>query len=145
MTREHAKELLPLLQAYAEGKIIQTIMPNGEWRDCDKPDFSYNLSFYRIKPEEEKCERCINSDKEIDCNKCDIQIKNKEYTHLKFIKCCPHGNEPLDMTTAFISNGILYCKHCNQELPMEVSEFQKMFEDDIDYSTSVNNTTNTDL
>ena len=53
MTRKHAKELLPILQAYAEGKTIQTIMPNGEWRDCEKPSFTYNLSFYRIKPEED--------------------------------------------------------------------------------------------
>lgn len=52
MTRKHAKELLPILQAYADGKTIQTIMPNGEWRDCGKPDFNYNISFYRIKPEE---------------------------------------------------------------------------------------------
>ena len=52
MTRKHAKELLPILQAYAEGKTIQTIMPNGEWRDCEKPDFNCNISFYRIKQEE---------------------------------------------------------------------------------------------
>ena len=52
MTRKHAKELLPILQAYADGKTIQTILPNGKWIDCEKPDFNCNISFYRIKPEE---------------------------------------------------------------------------------------------
>lgn len=54
MTREEAKELLPIIQAYAEGKTIQYKNSEGEWEDVA---FEENLTFidapskYRIKPE----------------------------------------------------------------------------------------------
>ena len=50
MTREHAKQLLPLIQAFAEGKIIQLKYPNGIWVDCGLPGFSASPTSYRIKP-----------------------------------------------------------------------------------------------
>jgi hypothetical protein len=37
MTREEAKQLLPLLQAYAEGKTIQIKTDNG-WEDLEKDE-----------------------------------------------------------------------------------------------------------
>lgn len=42
----------------------------------------FNLCYLVSEPEEEKCERCINSGKEIDCNKCDIQ-NEKHYRPFK--------------------------------------------------------------
>ena len=54
MTSEQAKELLLIIQAYAEGKTIQYRNAEGEWKDVA---FEENLSFigapsnYRIKPE----------------------------------------------------------------------------------------------
>jgi len=48
MTPERAKTLLPIIQAYAEGKTIQH-KACGEWVDSWKPDWS--LPDYRIKPE----------------------------------------------------------------------------------------------
>jgi len=59
VNRERAKELLPVLQAYAEGKDIEfrgnySLDPMGEWRDMPKDD-SLTLTFpaddyeYRIK------------------------------------------------------------------------------------------------
>ena len=52
MTREEAKELLPIIQAFAEGKVIQcrSIISN-EWRDFDEPAFNGLPDNYRIKPE----------------------------------------------------------------------------------------------
>lgn len=53
MTREEAKELLPIIQAYAEGKTIQVRINNdSSWTDLldDKLEIS-NLYEYRIKPE----------------------------------------------------------------------------------------------
>lgn len=46
MTREEAKELLPIMQAFAEGKTI-------EWKDliAESPHFDCKPSCYRIKPE----------------------------------------------------------------------------------------------
>ncbi len=51
MTREQAKAILPIIQAYAEGKIIQYRTSNNEWVDTYKPSFSDSSSNYRIKPE----------------------------------------------------------------------------------------------
>lgn len=52
MTREEAKEMLPIIQAFAEGKVIQcrSIISN-EWRDFDEPAFNGLPDNYRIKPE----------------------------------------------------------------------------------------------
>lgn len=49
MTREQVKEILPLMQAFAEGKTIQ-VWANGTWQDDEYP-FMGVLCYYRIKPE----------------------------------------------------------------------------------------------
>ena len=49
MTREEAKNLLPVIQAFAEGKTIQ-LFTNGIWEGAENPSFE-ELSRYRIKPE----------------------------------------------------------------------------------------------
>ena len=38
MTREQAKELLPIIQAFAEGKTIQ-VWANDTWQDEEYPSF----------------------------------------------------------------------------------------------------------
>lgn len=51
MTREEAKELLPIIQAFAEGKTVQFMDNNiGKWIECNKPSFYGDIK-YRIKPE----------------------------------------------------------------------------------------------
>ena len=50
MTREKAKELLPILKAYSEGKTIQLFVC-GEWRDRDTLHLEDDNCQYRIKPE----------------------------------------------------------------------------------------------
>ena len=52
MTREEAKELLPIIQAWAEGKSIQYQTDSGSWSDITKDLYPCNHpSLYRIKPE----------------------------------------------------------------------------------------------
>ena len=54
MTREQAKELLPIIQAYAEGKDIQWRNHCKNWIDIDERDgliTEFPLSVYRIKPD----------------------------------------------------------------------------------------------
>ena len=51
MTREEAKELLPIIQAWAAGKNIQ-FLSDGEWHDINKADFTCYPDKYRIKPEQ---------------------------------------------------------------------------------------------
>ena len=52
MTRKEAKELLPIIQAFAEGKTIE-IYNNTEWQDLiiESIKFDCKPSCYRIKPE----------------------------------------------------------------------------------------------
>ena len=50
MTREEAKELLPIMQAFAEGKTIEYRGIGGAWKVANTPTWSSCL-FYRIKPE----------------------------------------------------------------------------------------------
>ena len=52
MTRKEAKELLPIIRAFAEGKTIE-IYSNTEWQDLiiGSIKFDCKPSCYRIKPE----------------------------------------------------------------------------------------------
>lgn len=51
MTRTEAKNLLPIIQAYANGETIQIMTMTGEWRDAAcEPSFSEPASSYKIKP-----------------------------------------------------------------------------------------------
>ena len=50
MTREEAKTLLPIIQAWAEGKNIQ-FLSDDEWHDINQADFTCYPDKYRIKPE----------------------------------------------------------------------------------------------
>ena len=53
MTREEVKELLPIMQAFAEGKTLQYRVneENNEWENIINPKFIDLPSNYRIKPE----------------------------------------------------------------------------------------------
>lgn len=56
MTRDRAKEILPVIQAYAQGKAVQykpNLTPQSEWRDVSiiVGDCLDGDSFYRVKPE----------------------------------------------------------------------------------------------
>ena len=53
MDRNQAKELLPIIQAYAEGKVIESRCIKGDkslWYDDEDPSFDDDFE-YRIKPE----------------------------------------------------------------------------------------------
>ena len=53
MNKDNARDYLPLVQALAEGKTIQS-NHNGEWFDLPSPSFCDPISLYRIKPEPKK-------------------------------------------------------------------------------------------
>lgn len=50
MNREQAKKLLPIIQAFAEGKTVQ-YKTEKEWIQTNVPTFNPYLWEYRIKPE----------------------------------------------------------------------------------------------
>lgn len=51
MTRKEVKEMLPIFQAYAEGKEIEIFDKTKKWKIAILPHFDCDPSFYRIKPE----------------------------------------------------------------------------------------------
>lgn len=50
MTREEAKELMPVIQAFADGKDVETKTGSG-WMSIENMSFAGNPDSYRIKPE----------------------------------------------------------------------------------------------
>jgi len=51
MNRENAKDYLPLVQALADGKVIQLTRTNGGWYDVEDINPDIHPIHYRIKPE----------------------------------------------------------------------------------------------
>jgi hypothetical protein len=62
MTRDEAKQFLPIIQAYAEGKTIQCRQTGGQWLDGDFWCFDTPASRYRIKPEPVECWAAVGPD-----------------------------------------------------------------------------------
>ena len=50
MNRNQAKELLPVIKAFSEGKVIETKTGSG-WISIENMSFAGNPDSYRIKPE----------------------------------------------------------------------------------------------
>jgi len=53
MTREHAKELLPIITEFANGETVQykiRLNPDDKWDDNPSPSFNDDAFEYRIKP-----------------------------------------------------------------------------------------------
>ena len=59
MTREQAKELLPIITAFAEGKEIQVRSGGGAWVLAPDPNFSANHVEWRVKPEPREFELAV--------------------------------------------------------------------------------------
>lgn len=51
MTREEAKQLLPVIQAFSEGKCVETKTGSG-WVNMENMSFAGKPKAYRIKPEQ---------------------------------------------------------------------------------------------
>lgn len=51
MTKEELKELLPIMQAFAEGKVIEFFDDVNGWMEMKNPEFNLSSGFYRIKTE----------------------------------------------------------------------------------------------
>ena len=87
MTRKKTKQLLPVIQAYAEGKTIQTKRLDGTWVDFE-PQISKDIGInfengeHRIKPEEVWIETTACEEKQTrpfkDCNEL-IEHYQKKY------------------------------------------------------------------
>ena len=50
MTREHAKELLPIITAFANGEDIEFKVSADQWNPLGSYNFEGKPKYYRIKP-----------------------------------------------------------------------------------------------
>ena len=98
MTREEAKQLLPIIQAFAEGKAIQQT-DGYDWYDLDDPDFMASGSSYRIKPET-KYRPFKNADEcwqEMQKHKPFGWIKDTEANEYLNIHCISNSDASIDI------------------------------------------------
>lgn len=51
MNKDNAKDYLPLVQALADGKVIQMMEAFGKWKDVENIFLNNPACSYRIKPE----------------------------------------------------------------------------------------------
>lgn len=51
MTREQAKAILPIMQAFAEGKAVEYLNDEKRWVECGNLSFWDDPKYYRIKSE----------------------------------------------------------------------------------------------
>jgi hypothetical protein len=61
MNKENAHQYLPLVQALAEGKTIQTRV-GDVWLNCESVDFCNQPERYRIKPEPREWSMVVGND-----------------------------------------------------------------------------------
>ena len=84
MDRERAKELLPIIEAYAEGKVVQWRADFDEWTDDDNFNPDLHLD-YRIKPEPREWWICYSFDSDANPSVYDCASTSE--------KCVDHYHE----------------------------------------------------
>ena len=67
MTREHAKKMLPIITAFANGERVQWYFGNGKWKDLINSAFDDDPTAYRIVPKSEDAEWLRNQVKTSPC------------------------------------------------------------------------------
>lgn len=101
MNREQTKELLPIIQAFAEGKTIQAAGGRG-WYDVD--NINSNSCKYRIKPEpkyrpfkdKEECWQEMLKHKPFGW------IEDKEANEYFNVQCIASGDKAIDLYTRLL-------------------------------------------
>ena len=108
MDRKQAKELLPIIQAFAEGKTIE-IRSNskynpGEWIETATPTFDIKSHEYRIKPgpkyrpfnDKEECWQEMLKHKPFGW------IEDKEANEYFNVQCIASGDKAIDLYTRLL-------------------------------------------
>ena len=106
MTREEAKKLLPFIQAYSEGKTIQSKCITDEmplWWDDNNPTFKVDDFDYRIKPEPKyrpfrNAQECLSE-----------MLKHQPFGWLKPVNKCTNNSITINISSI----------GCNDEYPIQ--------------------------
>lgn len=82
MTRETAQKLLPIIQAFAEGKEIEFEKAPNEWIPAQAPSWHYGMN-YRIKPREPReFWACWNKDADLDDPENELRLYGQKQINL---------------------------------------------------------------
>ena len=90
ITRENARELLPIIKAFSEGKDIEYLNLWGQWELLTEPYFDCEPSHYRIKPEQKyrpfkSVEECWSEMQKHQPFGWLIDIRDKHYAHINLL------------------------------------------------------------
>ena len=102
MNRQQAKDLLPIIQAFAEGKIIEFRNKSfKEWAEIENPSFDPSITNYRIKPEPKyrpfrNAEECWQ---EMLKHQPFGWIEDKEANEYFNVQCIASGDKAIDLYT----------------------------------------------
>lgn len=96
MNREQAKKLLPIIQAFAEGKTI-LVQEDIDWRYLsDDADFNLNPLRYRIKPEYRPFTNADECWQEMQKHQPFGWIRNKKTKEYELLQRVAPKNEVID-------------------------------------------------
>lgn len=90
MNRQEAREILPIIQAFAEGKTIEYQNVHRKWIEVKNPSFSEHYTEYRIKTEPKyrpfkDSEECFEEMKK---HQPFAWIKDKHHQYFNIITIC---------------------------------------------------------
>lgn len=132
MNRNQAKELLPIIKAFSEGKTIQYKSLEGIWEDRDKVSFNCEPECYRIKPEPEPkyrpfkdADECWNEMLKHEPFGWVKEIPNKEYK----AKYYPNSKDDTDLYYQVQKVAPGYIKYDDINDCCEIGEQDKSYKD----------------
>lgn len=98
MNRNQAKELLPIIKAFGEGKDVEYFDEGSDkWRTCVLPQFDYNVK-YRIKSELNKYRPFANAE--------ECWAEMLKHQPFGWVKCKEDGS--LGLITLIINEASIY-------------------------------------
>lgn len=93
MNRERIKELLPVMQAYAEGKQIQfKYVHECVWSDVDEVSFTSSPEHYRIRPKVKDVKCWLLVIKESNGFPCVMPFRTKESAE-NYLTVCSNASQ----------------------------------------------------
>lgn len=91
MNREKAKALLPVIQAYIDGRQMQASYEDGPWEDIAEPSFNFHIAQYRPKPEpkwrawtHDECPQNFIVSNKVTPRTVRVAVKQSGYDHVRF-------------------------------------------------------------
>lgn len=103
MTRKEVKELLPIIQAFCDGKTIQHLdIIKDKWEDIDEFVYHGRVKSYRIKPDSQPKYRPFANAEE-----CMKEMRKHEPFGLVINKS---NDREYNIQSIFIKNDILYIR-----------------------------------